>query len=693
MRRYTTAEVTPCVFQENCDKQFSVKDPVDECRIFAGVVSYLLRLIKRGRLDADDLAQNASRDNFVVPELQQHHAQSPSIGVSISTASTSTPSSLMGGVSGGTTTENRLFSCTSSTSGSGSERERQQQNNKRGRGAPSTSNQDTFGGRYALQGRTFEGQFSAQLQSMEQTATAATEDSQKREWLLHTTQSCCFSMTSIVAGLIYLTRLLEEKRLAFGEKSWQAIWCCIMILSEKYWEDNYIHPGHVLNTFGFGSGKRMMLRMQMWLLGALRWSLTVPEPDYERMLHKLREEGTSFIQSRNAGEPPSNLSVLVERPLPKSAGIDAQKLREPPPDMPLPQQPHVATRMQLHAQQQLLQYHLPAVGAGMVHGGGTSGFAGGGPKAHNQHGGQNSLQSVAGQPQGVGAGFGHNGNQSHSHFAIFNKRLYPEQQPPRAPYFVSNQSQEQAQQHLQHSGYGQKGANANGAPGGGGGSGVGNFTNTSHPYFRDQSQMQLHPHTGQSQGTLQQQHQTFPLNTQNYPPNDQHMHFSSHSSFPSQQGHGHYNLMSNYPNNALSNGLHHAPFPFLPHGAVNNLSAATAAQHSLYNEYMNPHIAGALNSAHSSGAAAQSHMHQAAYDPNAQSFYPGGVGSHANNKMYYGAGGVGSNPAGTIMNTNGGAGTGAGFNVALFNHANNRGRAFKPRSRPTTSHSYFEHNG
>lgn len=51
------------------------------------------------------------------------------------------------------------------------------------------------------------------------------------------------------------------------------VWGTAMITSEKVWEDNYIHPGHIINTFGLD--KKELLTLQLWFLDALKWNLNI----------------------------------------------------------------------------------------------------------------------------------------------------------------------------------------------------------------------------------------------------------------------------------------------------------------------------------------------------------------------------------------------------------------------------------
>ncbi|CAD7924566.1 unnamed protein product, partial [Amoebophrya sp. A25] len=140
-------------------------------------------------------------------------------------------------------------------------------------------------------------------------------------WLLEMTQRCCFSLTSIVGAVVYVSRLLREGKIEFRECSWPTIWCWIMIISEKYWEDNYIHPGHVIQMFGMQThqkeGKRTALQMQLWLLDALGWDLNVSDEEYDQAIFELRALVEEDVKPSGAAR------IFIDRPFPKAKSIPA----------------------------------------------------------------------------------------------------------------------------------------------------------------------------------------------------------------------------------------------------------------------------------------------------------------------------------------------------------------------------------
>lgn len=109
-------------------------------------------------------------------------------------------------------------------------------------------------------------------------------------WMLKMTQRCCFSLTSFMGGLIYLERLRQRGKITLFESTWRSLWVASMIISEKWWEDNYIHPGHILNTYGSTHRSREFLDMQMRLFEAMHYKLEITKDELKRWRTRLRSE-------------------------------------------------------------------------------------------------------------------------------------------------------------------------------------------------------------------------------------------------------------------------------------------------------------------------------------------------------------------------------------------------------------------
>jgi hypothetical protein len=108
------------------------------------------------------------------------------------------------------------------------------------------------------------------------------------QWLLKMTQRCCFSVTSFLGALIYLERLRHLGKVSLYESTWRSIWVAISVISEKRWEDNYIHPGHVHNTYGSSHTTEEQQKMQLKLFEALGFNLAIELDEFTGWLNMLR---------------------------------------------------------------------------------------------------------------------------------------------------------------------------------------------------------------------------------------------------------------------------------------------------------------------------------------------------------------------------------------------------------------------
>jgi len=110
------------------------------------------------------------------------------------------------------------------------------------------------------------------------------------EWLLKMTQRCCFSVTSFLGALIYIERLCRQGKLSLYESTWRSTWVAMSVLSEKRWEDNYVHPGHIHATYASKHTTDEQLKMQLALFKALDFNMKIEYNEFTGWLNKLREE-------------------------------------------------------------------------------------------------------------------------------------------------------------------------------------------------------------------------------------------------------------------------------------------------------------------------------------------------------------------------------------------------------------------
>lgn len=108
------------------------------------------------------------------------------------------------------------------------------------------------------------------------------------QWLLRMTQRCCLSLTSFLGALIYIERLRRERKLTLYESTWRSTWVAMSVISEKRWEDNYIHPGHIHNTYGSKHTASEQQKLQVKLFKALDYHLSIEWDEFINWVTKLR---------------------------------------------------------------------------------------------------------------------------------------------------------------------------------------------------------------------------------------------------------------------------------------------------------------------------------------------------------------------------------------------------------------------
>merc|ERR1719359_475686 len=101
-------------------------------------------------------------------------------------------------------------------------------------------------------------------------------------WMLLMTQRCCLSLTSFVAGILYLERLRTQGLIQLYESTWRSLWVTMMIVSEKWWEDNYVHPGHITKMFNSSHTQKEFLENQLELFKALNYHLNLDIEEFNR---------------------------------------------------------------------------------------------------------------------------------------------------------------------------------------------------------------------------------------------------------------------------------------------------------------------------------------------------------------------------------------------------------------------------
>lgn len=133
------------------------------------------------------------------------------------------------------------------------------------------------------------------------------------------TMRCCFSLTTVVGALDYLLRLHSSGIVRLHSTSWKTVFVVCCLIGEKVWEDNYVHPSHIINQFGYlakgGSNipKKDYLGLQISLARALNWDTNTPSSRYRELLSTTMSLPVPFMIYRHL---PNGYAGFVPRPLP-----------------------------------------------------------------------------------------------------------------------------------------------------------------------------------------------------------------------------------------------------------------------------------------------------------------------------------------------------------------------------------------
>jgi hypothetical protein len=145
------------------------------------------------------------------------------------------------------------------------------------------------------------------------------------------TMRCCFSVTTVLGALEYMLLLQSKGVVRLHSTSWKTIFVVCCLLSEKMWEDNYVHPSHIISQFGYlakgGSNipKKDYLALQLLLVNSMNWQTNVPLDRYRELVANIMGVSVPHAIHRTL---PAGYAGCVPRPLP------------PLPRMNLPTQTH-----------------------------------------------------------------------------------------------------------------------------------------------------------------------------------------------------------------------------------------------------------------------------------------------------------------------------------------------------------------
>jgi hypothetical protein len=130
---------------------------------------------------------------------------------------------------------------------------------------------------------------------------------------------CCFSITTVLTALEYMIRLQSKGVVRLHSTSWKTVFVVCCLFGEKMWEDNYVHPSHIISQYGYlakgGSNipKRDYLSLQMLLVGALNWGVNIPVERYKELVTNIMGVSVPYPIHRVL---PAGYAGCVPRPLP-----------------------------------------------------------------------------------------------------------------------------------------------------------------------------------------------------------------------------------------------------------------------------------------------------------------------------------------------------------------------------------------
>lgn len=133
------------------------------------------------------------------------------------------------------------------------------------------------------------------------------------------TMRCCFSLTTVLGALDYMARLQACGAVRLHSTSWKTVFVVCCLLGEKMWEDNYVHPSHIISQFGYlakgGSNiaKREYLQLQLLLVNVMNWDVNIPLSRYREMVSNIMGVSVPAAVYRTL---PAGYAGFVPRPLP-----------------------------------------------------------------------------------------------------------------------------------------------------------------------------------------------------------------------------------------------------------------------------------------------------------------------------------------------------------------------------------------
>ena len=157
------------------------------------------------------------------------------------------------------------------------------------------------------------------VQPNQANASAVSRAQADARFIAELTMRCCFSLTTVVGAMDYVLKLHSQGAVRLHSTSWKTVFVVCCLLAEKVWEDNYVHPSHIINQYGYlakgGSNisKKDYLGLQMLLAKVLNWSTNTTPERYREILANIMGVSVPFSVYKQI---PAGYAGFVPRPLP-----------------------------------------------------------------------------------------------------------------------------------------------------------------------------------------------------------------------------------------------------------------------------------------------------------------------------------------------------------------------------------------
>lgn len=157
------------------------------------------------------------------------------------------------------------------------------------------------------------------VQRNQDLATSPTRYQSDARFIAEFTMRCCFSLTTVVGAMDYLLKLHSMGAVRLHATSWKTIFVVCCLISEKVWEDNYVHPSHIINQFGYlakgGSTipKKEYLSLQMLFAKVLNWNTNTTSSRYLELVTNIMGVAVPLAVFKQV---PAGYAGFVPRPLP-----------------------------------------------------------------------------------------------------------------------------------------------------------------------------------------------------------------------------------------------------------------------------------------------------------------------------------------------------------------------------------------